>query len=213
MAFRDKVKRVLHRSHGNHSNNNPRPNTNANGIKIEYYKRHEIPKSKFKGPFDPEHQKKLAAWNFQKAQEDRPRSPDLSLSPCATLPPQFRPSPPENTEGSGLFDSTFASLISCSSPTTNVFSGSPSVTHDEYAHRQGTESQSSTAVDSDSHNASMMTLPVESYRNDSIARIKESTLHTSPVRAISSHAVPKAKQMPFSPDDLSRALNAAHICT
>lgn len=101
----------------------------------------------------------------------------------------------------------------CSSLATNIFPGSPSVTHDEYAHRQGTESQSSTAVDSDSHNASMMTLPVESYRNDSIARIKESTLHTSPVRAISSHAVPKAKQMPFSPDDLSRALNAAQICT
>lgn len=93
------------------------------------------------------------------------------------------------------------------------FLGSPSVTHDEYAHRQGTESQSSTAVDSDSYNASTMTLPVDNYRNDSISRIKESIRYTSPVRAISSHAVPKAKPMPFSPDDLSRALNAAHICT
>lgn len=106
MAFRDKVKRAFRRSHGNHANS--RPNTNANGIKIEYYKRHEIPKSKFRGPFDPEHQKKLAAWNFQTAQEDRPRSPDLSLSPCATLPPHFRPSPPETTEVSGLFDSMFS---------------------------------------------------------------------------------------------------------
>ena len=62
----------------------------GNGIKIEYYKRHEIPRSKFKGPFDREHQRKLAAWSFGEAQAERPRTPDLCLSPCASIPDYLR---------------------------------------------------------------------------------------------------------------------------
>lgn len=51
---------------------------------MEYYRRHEVPPSKFKGPFDKEHQKRLAAWSFERATMDRPRSFDSDLSPCAT---------------------------------------------------------------------------------------------------------------------------------
>lgn len=57
---------------------------------MEYYRRHEIPPSKFKGPFDKEHQKRLAAWSFERAMADRPRSIGLDLSPCTTNNP---PSP------------------------------------------------------------------------------------------------------------------------
>ena len=80
MAFREKVRRVFHRSSSSTSNGKP---------KVEYYRRSEVPPSKFRGPFDKEHQKRLAAWSFEGAMADRPRSPNLSLSPCATydLPP------------------------------------------------------------------------------------------------------------------------------
>lgn len=71
MNFREKVKRVFR------SKSDGRP-------KVEYYRRHECPPSKFRGPFDREHQKRLAAWSFDAATADRPRSLDLSLSPCAT---------------------------------------------------------------------------------------------------------------------------------
>lgn len=84
MSLRQKVRRVFQRS-------GSRSKSKDNGIKIEYYKRHEIPRSKFKGPFDREHQKKLAAWSFEEAQAERPRSLDLSLSPCTTLPEHLRP--------------------------------------------------------------------------------------------------------------------------
>ena len=60
---------------------------NANGIPIEYYRRGEVPPSKFRGPFNRDHQRRLAAWSFEAAMtEQRCRSLDLSLSPCTTLP-------------------------------------------------------------------------------------------------------------------------------
>lgn len=77
MPLRDRVKRVFHRSNSNGNGNNGKP-------KVEYYRRHEVPPSKFKGPFDKEHQKRLAAWSFERAMVDRPRTPNLDLSPCAT---------------------------------------------------------------------------------------------------------------------------------
>lgn len=121
MVFREKVKRALHRSRSN-----SKPNCNSIGIKIEYYRRHEIPPSKFRGPFDPDHQKRLAAYNLQTAQEDRPRSPDLSLSPCATLPPDYVPQPldatrPESNSPSDLFDSTYFLFALVVLPTSNLF--------------------------------------------------------------------------------------------
>ena len=89
MPFRDKVRRVFHRS--SISAAAPPPKTNRNGVKLEYYRRNEVPNSKFRGPFDPEHQKRLANWSFQSAMAERPRSSDLSLSPCTSLPDYLRP--------------------------------------------------------------------------------------------------------------------------
>lgn len=77
MPFRDTFKRVFHRPSTRKDTKNGKP-------KVEYYRRHEIPPSKFRGPFDKEHQKRLAAWSFDGAMAERPRSHDLSLSPCAT---------------------------------------------------------------------------------------------------------------------------------
>jgi hypothetical protein len=78
MPLRDTFKRVFHRSSSSKDLKNGKP-------KVEYYRRHEIPPSKFRGPFDKEHQKRLAAWSFDGAMAERPRaSDDLSLSPCAT---------------------------------------------------------------------------------------------------------------------------------
>lgn len=53
--------------------------------KIEYYRRSEVPRSKYRGPVDPEHQKRLRAWTFEGAMVERRRSIDLSLSPCASI--------------------------------------------------------------------------------------------------------------------------------
>lgn len=79
MPFRERVKRVFHRH--SHSAN---PNGTNGRPKVDYYRRHEVPPSKFRGPFDKDHQKRLAAWSFDRAVMDRPRSLDLALSPCAT---------------------------------------------------------------------------------------------------------------------------------
>lgn len=72
MTFREKVKRVF------------RSSKNDGKPKIEYYRRHECPPSKFRGPFDRAHQKSLAAWSFQGAMVERTRSFEISVSPCAT---------------------------------------------------------------------------------------------------------------------------------
>lgn len=80
MAFRDKVKRVFHRS-GSASSSS----SSSNGKpKVEYYRRHEVPPSKFRGPFDKGHQKRLADWSWERATVERSREFDLDLSPCAT---------------------------------------------------------------------------------------------------------------------------------
>lgn len=99
MNFKDKFKKVFHRNSNGHSssksNSNSKSKSNGNGsrngIKIEYYKRGEIPPSKFRGPFDPEHQKRLAAWSFEAAQAERPRALDPPLSPCTTLSQYLNP--------------------------------------------------------------------------------------------------------------------------
>lgn len=70
MTFRERVKRVFH----------SKPDGPVKP-KIEYYRRHECPPSKFKGPFDRAHQKRLAAWSFEGAMVEKTRSLDLSLSP------------------------------------------------------------------------------------------------------------------------------------
>jgi hypothetical protein len=108
MNFKDKFKKVFHRNSNGHSNSNSNGrsksksngNTNGNGIKIEYYKRGEIPPSKFRGPFDPEHQKRLAAWSFEEAQAERPRALDPPLSPCTTLSQYLNPRHSESEDES-----------------------------------------------------------------------------------------------------------------
>lgn len=242
MSFREKVRRVFRRSSSGSSSKGK-----GNGIKIEYYKRGEIPRSKFKGPFDKEHQRKLAAWSFGDAQAERPRTPDLSLSPCASIPDflraryeedaaddlapdQIRTVPPEVDVTVGMWDtssrqpfwmlSSLGPIIKyamCNDQPSDQSPDSPSVHHDEYAcGRQGESgSSSSTAVEPESYSESLMTLFADFDRVDSIAQLKETIRYTSPaVRAISPPPLsPKGCYMPFSPEELTRALNAVQICS
>lgn len=77
MPFRDKVRKAFRRSSGTKDDGKP---------KIEYYRRGEVPRSKYRGPVDPEHRRQLYAWNFAAATAERTRSFDLDLSPCTSLP-------------------------------------------------------------------------------------------------------------------------------
>ncbi|KAE8141219.1 hypothetical protein BDV38DRAFT_203340 [Aspergillus pseudotamarii] len=202
MSLREKVRRVFRRS-----TSGSKSKDNSNSIKIEYYKRHEIPPSKFKGPFDREHQKSLAAWSFDDAQAERPRSPDLSLSPCASLPDYLRPRIQEDSVAPDEVPSLAPEDLSDASAT---------ISDDEHAQerQENSGSTSSTAYDPDSYSSSMMTLFDEVIRQDSIAQLKETIRYTSPVvRAISPPPLsPKGSYMPFAPEDLTRALNAVQIC-
>ncbi|KAJ5125204.1 hypothetical protein N7448_004529 [Penicillium atrosanguineum] len=201
MTFREKVRRVFHRSSSSVSNGKP---------KVEYYRRHEIPPSKFRGPFDKEHQKRLAAWSFEAAMADRPRSLDLSLSPYATydLPPSDN-----DTEDVSPDDDGVAIDPVCSDAVSPIDIDSSRPTN--------AGSQSSTVVNSESYSGSMMTLlgepSIYEASEDPIAQIKESIRYTSPiVRAItpaSPRAMsPRGKHQTFTPEDLTRALVAVQVC-
>ncbi|KAL2814556.1 hypothetical protein BDW59DRAFT_154279 [Aspergillus cavernicola] len=202
MSFREKVRKVFQR-------HKPKASTASGaGIKIEYYRRGEIPPSKFKGPFDKEHQRRLAAWSFQEAQADRPRSLDLSLSPCTTLPDYLKA---QEVTGAAP-DQVRSSILG------REFSdgASPAVYHDEYIQdRQGTAGSLSsvTAVDPESFSDSTMTLFLDPLEDDTVIKVKESVRTTSPIiRTISPPPMPiKGTPMPFAPEDLTRALNAVRI--
>lgn len=82
-------------------------------------------------------------------------------------------------------------------------------------------SQSSTIVNSESYSGSMMTLLPEpaiyEIPEDPIAQFKESVRYTSPLIFGFSPGTPcamspRGKHLPFSPDDLTRALVAVQIC-
>ncbi|KAL2842835.1 hypothetical protein BJX68DRAFT_270467 [Aspergillus pseudodeflectus] len=202
MSFREKVRKVFQRHKSKDS---------ETGIKIVYYRRSEIPPSKFKGPFDKEHQKRLAAWSFREAQADRPRSLDLPLSPCTTLPDYLRPreiadAAPDQVQAT---ETRIAGIA--------VSNGvSPTAYHDEFIQdRQGTTGSlsSTTAVDPESFSDSTMTLFLDPLEDETVIKIKESVRTTSPiVRAISPPPLPlKGASMPFAPEDLTRALNAVQI--
>lgn len=258
MPLRDRVRRALNRPVVRR--------TNRKGVKLEYFHRNEVPRSKFRGPFDPEHQKSLEQWSFTAAMAPRPRSPDLSLSPCTSIPqsnpsltrpipsdpPQQQPQQqnhvnhnvddnegiaPDQTDvmDSKLFYPGLLSPCIQSSPPQDVgislttafwcLIAAPTVTQIEDAHGRGRQapdggSQSSTMVDPDSYNGSVMTLLPDSHRPLSSSNShnvncnkKESVRYTSPaIRSAS--PLPKAKAgsyMPFSPEDLTRALNAVQI--
>ncbi|KAJ5884676.1 hypothetical protein N7495_009186 [Penicillium taxi] len=230
MNFREKVRRVFHRSSNSTSSINGRP-------QVEYYKKKEIPPSKFKGPFDKAHQKSLASWTFEGAMVERTRSLEqLSLSPlspCATLgapcvsDSDSEISPDDVPSVPGMIqyyaDLSFRNLWSDSNlvgiviPVENPLeleldplSAAPR------ANSSG--SQSSTIVDSESYSASLMTLLPENSlieaTEDHIAQIKESMKYCSPiVRTITPVTMsPRGKCLPFSPEDLTRALAAVQVC-
>lgn len=230
MSFREKVRKVF-RGH--------KSKQSVSGIKIEYYRRGEVPPSKFKGPFDKEHQKRLAAWSFEEAQKDRRRSLDLSLSPCTTLPDyvdsrgvahtaldQARPRiPKRNLSHGGLYPRHPCScewMLYLNALTgfvqTNQSPASPAAYHDEFIQdRQATEgSLSSTpAVDPESFSDSTMTLFLDPLDEDPVMKGKNAVRNTSPIiRSVPTPPHPtKGVSMPFAADDLTRALNAVQICS
>lgn len=91
MTFRDRVRKVFRRSSSAKESSNGKP-------KVEYYRRGEVPRSKYRGPVDPEHRRQLYAWNFAAATVDRRRSFDLDLSPCTSIPDNGRSTEEEVTE-------------------------------------------------------------------------------------------------------------------
>ncbi|KAL5044700.1 hypothetical protein BDW71DRAFT_97000 [Aspergillus fruticulosus] len=200
MSLRERLRKLLGRS---------RRRPSDSGIKIVYYRRGEIPPSKFKGPFDKEHQKRLAAWSFEKAQEDRPRSPDLCLSPCTTLP-DYPPSREVADEASAQARPRIPGVDLSNEAT-------PAAYHDEFIQdRQATESLSSTtAVDPESFSDSTMTLFLDPLDDDSTTEAKAPIRTTSPViRSGATSTLPrKGTPTPFAPNDLSQALNAVQICS
>ncbi|KAJ5476842.1 hypothetical protein N7475_002571 [Penicillium sp. IBT 31633x] len=205
MTFRERVKRVF-RSKSDKNDGKP---------KIEYYRRHECPPSKFKGPFDPTHQKNLAAWSFAGATMERNRSIDLSLSPCATY---------EGYEASGPSDTDSVS------PDDGV-DVDPVPSHAEAPAESSPRaidsgSQSSTIINPSSYSGSTRTLlnetsiyeiPEDSKDSKFYLEVEESIRYTSPlVRALSPALSPcvmsARKHLPFAPEDLTRALMAVQVC-
>lgn len=200
MTFREKVKRVFRSS-----KNDAKP-------KVEYYRRHECPPSKFRGPFDRAHQKSLAAWSFEGAMVERTRSFEISVSPCATY------------EGSDGYSGPSGSDNSVS-PEDDVDPAShPQAPAESSPRGPDSGSQSSTVVDPSSYNGSMMTLinegsiyEIPEDSKDSKFFLKESIRYSSPlVHAISPAMTPcvmsARKDLPFAPEDLTRALIAVQVC-
>ncbi|CAG8905692.1 unnamed protein product [Penicillium egyptiacum] len=202
MAFREKVKRVFRSK----SKNDGKP-------KIEYYRRHECPPSKFRGPFDRDHQKALAAWSFQGAMVERTRSLEISVSPCATCSDDY--SSPSDTDNSVSPDDGVD---------VDPASSNPEAPAESSPRAPESGSQSSTIVNPSSYNGSMMTLINEGsiYEIPEDSKepkffLKESIRYSSPlVRAISPAITPcvmsARKDLPFAPEDLTRALIAVQVC-
>ncbi|KAL4932028.1 uncharacterized protein BDV17DRAFT_279731 [Aspergillus undulatus] len=199
MSLRERIRKVFGRR---------KPQESESGIKIVYYRRGEIPPSKFKGPFDKDHQKRLAAWSFEEAQKDRPRSPNLSLSPCTTLPDYLS----TRVVADAVPDQARPTL-----PARELSVGaSPAVYHDEFIQdRQATENSfsSNTAVDPESFSDSTMTLFLDPLEDDSPAKLKGPARNSSPkFRSVATSPLSKkGAPMPIAPEDLTRALNRVQI--
>ncbi|KAJ5220480.1 hypothetical protein N7468_009684 [Penicillium chermesinum] len=219
MTFREKVKRVFHRSSSSESQASGKP-------KVEYYRRHEVPPSKFRGPFDKEHQKRLAAWSFERATVDRTRSLDLSLSPCATAndclcdagsivslaidPGMLQPLEHGKFRCSQCLAVSRGVSDSPISPLCPELSDLPDLI---YPTDEGSQSDSAPTSNHESYSGSMMTLQegsVYELSEDPVYQFKESIRYTSPIaRAktpVSPCPMPPSKHLPFSPEDLTRAL-------
>ncbi|KAJ5087036.1 hypothetical protein NUU61_008343 [Penicillium alfredii] len=197
--------------------------------KVEYYHRYDCPPSKFRGPFDRDHQKRLAAWSFDGAMVTRTRSLDNPLSPCATCEQGSdsdtgEVSPDDDGVDVDPGTSSFArnSRRSYNSrPNARASLAPPRPFTAEFSPHIDSGSQSSTVVDPDSYTASMKTLLPDPYEfpANPIAQLKESIRYASPDvrRGAVSPAVspcvmsPRGKGVPFSPEDLTRALNAVQL--
>lgn len=73
MAIRDRLRKTFKRNKDSSSSGGSTPSTSSDPdhytgrTDIEYYKPHEIPKSKYKGKVDPNHKKSLDAYSFADA--------------------------------------------------------------------------------------------------------------------------------------------------
>lgn len=102
MGLRDRVKKTFKKKEGGSSSGGSTPSTGSDSIHytgrtdIEYYKPHEIPRSKYRGRVDPEHKEKLDAFSFSDAfgTAQRRASQALSgvMSPGGTKSQSRRPS-------------------------------------------------------------------------------------------------------------------------
>lgn len=102
MAIRDRLRRTFKRNKDSTSSGGSTPSTGSDPnhytgrTDIEYYKPHEIPKSKYKGKVDPEHKERLEAYSFADAFSTvrRKSSQALSgiMSPGGTKSQSRRPS-------------------------------------------------------------------------------------------------------------------------
>ncbi|KAJ5503840.1 hypothetical protein N7463_006714 [Penicillium fimorum] len=206
MTFREKVKRVFRSSSKSKSKNDGKP-------KIEYYKRHECPPSKFRGPFDRAHQKSLAAWSFEGAMVQRTRSFELSVSPYEPCEGYDYPRPSDTDDSVSPDDTVDVD------PAAN-----PEAPAESSPRAADSGSQSSTILNPSSYSGSMMTLinegsiyEIPEDSKDQKFFLKESVRYSSPlVRAISPAMSPcvisARKHLPFSPEDLARALVAVQVC-
>lgn len=82
MPFREKVKKALGGTRN--SRDDPDSNYPPRRSDIEYYKPHEIPRSKYRGPWNQKHQDSLQAFSFQEATQNRKGSIPASYSPRGT---------------------------------------------------------------------------------------------------------------------------------
>jgi len=198
MPFRDRVRKALRRTSGPKDDGKP---------KIEYYRRGEVPRSKYRGPVDPEHRRQLYAWNFADATEERNRSFELDLSPCTSLPDNGRDSDEEAMDSDPFDDRRQRRRV--------VERGSITIAHHEVAPSGSFDSSpSSTLIDSESSNSSFLTLK-DSWdwpmsHKDVMSSMKGAIAGTAD--AISRRTSAPEKRFAVAADDLTRALNTVQIC-
>ncbi|OKL61493.1 hypothetical protein UA08_03337 [Talaromyces atroroseus] len=199
MPFRERVKRAFRRSSDNPKNSKP---------KVEYYRRGECPRSKYRGPVDPEHRRKLYDWTFAAATADRRRSFDLDLSPCTSLPD----SPQHDDSDNVVHEDAVPEPEVARGPHIQIM-GSITVAHHEEAPSGSfdTSSDQSTAVMSSCRSSSLTLKDSWDWpatRRGAVSPLKQSPSFTSQEkRRISA----PEKRLPFDPQDLRSALTAVRL--
>ncbi|KAK2757574.1 hypothetical protein FQN54_004543 [Arachnomyces sp. PD_36] len=169
--------------------------------KIELYKPYEIPPSKYRGPWDADHQRKLKAYTFTPSGSSArvTKVSSLELSPTATR------APPSRRE-SDVSDKIVVDLIE------GDIADQPEYRphlHHPFSHEQGfdeSESEPTTMVNTDIDSPSRSRLTVQTEKTvvegdtDMIPDIKTHPTSLSPTRR-------------FSPEQLAEALNATRLST